>query len=136
MFPSRCLAAQEVTRSAVEFENLRPGGQPPAVLDLPAPTGPYSVGTLTYYWADPERRDEYGPRPDGPHQVIAQLWYPADGASQVRPAYMPGLDQFRLAFHLRIRARVSFARVNRRTFRSNAGPSFLIVASRRATAKS
>lgn len=42
---------------------------------LPAPSGPYAIGTTTFYWVDDSRVDPYA---GGPRQLMAQVWYPAD----------------------------------------------------------
>ncbi|MCB8960877.1 MAG: hypothetical protein H6651_11225 [Ardenticatenales bacterium] len=50
---------------------------------LPAPTGPYLVGTVSYHLIDENRPETYSPDPDDARQFMAQLWYPAasiDGA--------------------------------------------------------
>lgn len=51
----------------------------PALLPVPrvpAPTGPYKVGTVTYVLIDPNRRELYSGK-DEPRRFIIQLWYPA-----------------------------------------------------------
>ena len=53
----------------------------PYVLPIPreiVPTGPFSVGTTTFYLIDESRTDPYAPEPDTPREIMAQVWYPAE----------------------------------------------------------
>ena len=45
---------------------------------LPAPTGPYAVGTLTLDLTDLSRSDPYAPDPASPRRLMVQVWYPAE----------------------------------------------------------
>jgi predicted dienelactone hydrolase len=57
---------------------------------LPAPTGPYSIGTLSFYWVDSQRIDPYS---GSPRRLMAQVWYPAgQTAHYPSSAYMDRLD--------------------------------------------
>jgi len=83
---------------------------------LPAPTGPYPVGTMTLMLTDESRRELYGSDPEAARRFLVQLWYPAqapidgetapwmDNVDQVAPAIarwvnLPGfsLDHLRYA---------------------------------------
>lgn len=65
------------------------------VRDLPAPTGSYPVGTVTYDLTDPARRERYRlPESDAPTRrtIRLQLWYPAGesaSADAPRDPWMP-----------------------------------------------
>ena len=48
--------------------------------DLPAPTGPFAVGSQTFTWIDPRRDETATDNADDRREVIAQSWYPADGS--------------------------------------------------------
>lgn len=53
------------------------------VPELPTPSGPGQIGTVTIELIDRERDEIYGPTPGGPRRLMAQIWYPAlpdDGA--------------------------------------------------------
>jgi len=64
---------------------------PPAAaptFELPKPTGPYTVGTTTFWLVDDTRAETLG---DGPEkrQVVVHAWYPAvNAASGERPRYL------------------------------------------------
>jgi predicted dienelactone hydrolase len=59
------------------------------VFALPAPTGPYGIGTRTYHWVDPTRPDVFTADPDDRRELVVQLWYPADpGPSAPRAPYV------------------------------------------------
>jgi len=60
------------------------------VLQLPAPDGPYAVGTITMVVTDGDRMEVYGPDPGGLRQLPVQLWYPAETGGDGQPA--PWLD--------------------------------------------
>lgn len=68
------------------------GGQPPPV-HLPAPSGPYIVGTRVCHWTDDTREDVWS---NGDREIMAQLWYPAaDTAGTRRAPYLTELDALR-----------------------------------------
>src|SRR5690349_14541255 len=54
------------------------------VPSLPAPQGPYQVGSEVFRWTDARRPETLTADPDDRRQVVAQAWYPAD-AAPVRP---------------------------------------------------
>ena len=64
----------------------------PALLPVPrvpAPTGPYKVGTVTYVLVDETRRELYSAK-DEPRRFIIQIWYPASPRPGDHPApWMP-----------------------------------------------
>src|ERR1700737_2351718 len=47
------------------------------VFRLPAPTGPYKVGTQIRHIVDQSRRDPFSDNPGGPRELVVQIWYPA-----------------------------------------------------------
>jgi predicted dienelactone hydrolase len=51
------------------------------VFRLPAPTGPYPVGTQTRHLVDESRDDPFSDRPGGRRELMIQIWYPADVSS-------------------------------------------------------
>lgn len=57
---------------------------PPILLpvpQLPQPSGPYAVGTTTFYWQDPSRPELYSDDPNDTRRLMVQVWYPADPQS-------------------------------------------------------
>jgi Platelet-activating factor acetylhydrolase, isoform II len=65
-----------------------------AAPELPAPTGPHSVGRTSFDWVDADRTDAHGPR-----ELLVYVWYPAATKNQVQaPAYasyLPGAEQLK-----------------------------------------
>ena len=59
---------------------------------IPAPTGPYAVGTTTRQWLDPSRTDPYAPAPNTPRKLVVQIWYPADAPGQSPTLWMDHID--------------------------------------------
>jgi hypothetical protein len=56
---------------------------------VPAPTGPYKVGTATYVLVDDARHELYSGR-DEPRRLVIQVWYPASPRATDPPApWMP-----------------------------------------------
>lgn len=53
---------------------------------LPAPSGPYSVGVQTMQFTDNARQEIYGPEPGGPRRLMVKIWYPAQVRSGNEPA--------------------------------------------------
>ena len=47
------------------------------VPEIPTPSGPEPMGTMTVDLTDRSRDELYGPRPGGPREFVAQVWYPA-----------------------------------------------------------
>lgn len=75
--------------------------------DLPAPGGPFDVGTMTFVLTDPERIEMYGlPEPDPDavdapetddagelRRIVVQAWYPAVAPEDAEPqVWAPDLD--------------------------------------------
>lgn len=59
-------------------------------VELPAPTGPFQVGRVSYHWADPSRIDTLAPISGQKRELIVWIWYPADAGSSSRSAeYLP-----------------------------------------------
>lgn len=52
------------------------------VFEIPAPTGPYKVGTVTKYFSDAERHDPFAGKPNAPRELMVQIWYPVDKSTQ------------------------------------------------------
>jgi predicted dienelactone hydrolase len=53
---------------------------------VPAPSGPYRVGTITMQLVDPAREEIFSGRTDEPRRFLIQVWYPAVPESNTRPA--------------------------------------------------
>ena len=47
------------------------------VFHFPQPSGPYSVGTLTYHWVDANRAEAFSADASARRELIVQIWYPA-----------------------------------------------------------
>lgn len=56
------------------------------VFKLPAPTGPYTVGTETFHWIDAERPEYYTKNPDDVRELMVQFWYPAAANEALKKA--------------------------------------------------
>jgi len=60
------------------------------VFRIPQPTGPYAIGTLTYYWVDRNRPEIFTAATNDRRELVGQLWYPAvDAPSAPRAPYIP-----------------------------------------------
>jgi dienelactone hydrolase len=55
------------------------------VPELPVPTGPEPIGTVTVALLDREREELYGPRPGQARRLVAQVWYPALPNDEIEP---------------------------------------------------
>jgi predicted dienelactone hydrolase len=62
---------------------------------LPAPTGPYAVGTRILDMTDASRHEDLGTDPNGKRELVVQVWYPAE-ASQNPIANYKRLRETRL----------------------------------------
>ncbi|WP_433491627.1 alpha/beta hydrolase family protein [Nocardia grenadensis] len=56
------------------------------VFGLPQPGGPYAIGTVTYHWRDAVRREIFDPDPTARRELMAQVWYPAEAATDASTA--------------------------------------------------
>ncbi|WP_261305333.1 alpha/beta hydrolase family protein [Paenibacillus andongensis] len=65
------------------------------VFKIDSPSGPYSVGTVTYHWTDASREEILTDTPNDRRELLVQLWYPAqiDQAS-FKALYIPEYRQF------------------------------------------
>ncbi|MEX1038551.1 MAG: hypothetical protein WDZ96_06830 [Acidimicrobiia bacterium] len=55
------------------------------VPELPAPSGPETVGTMTIEFSDPENEEVYGLRPGRARELVVQVFYPALPDSETDP---------------------------------------------------
>ena len=58
-------------------------------LELPTPSGPYSVGRTTFFWVDQQRTDELPAAPDTKEELVAWVWYPSVAVRGLRAEYLP-----------------------------------------------
>lgn len=72
--------------AAVTAHQLRP------LPRLPAPTGPYAIGTTRRHCTDPSRPEPFGPDPSAERALTAQIWYPANGATVSAAAGPPAAE--------------------------------------------
>lgn len=57
------------------------------VFHFPQPTGPYSIGTLTYHWVDANRAEAFSADTNARRELMAQIWYPA--SARLSPSSPP-----------------------------------------------
>ena len=62
---------------------------------LPAPTGPYLIGTVSYHLVDENRPETYTDDPNDARQFMVQLWYPAASIDGEEAA--PYIDRVEIA---------------------------------------
>ncbi|ASA21482.1 alpha/beta hydrolase family protein [Paenibacillus donghaensis] len=62
------------------------------VFSFAAPSGPYAVGTSTYYWVDENRSETYTADPADNRQLMVQLWYPAELEGDGRDKSAPYIE--------------------------------------------
>ncbi|HEX2992480.1 MAG TPA: hypothetical protein VHO49_17480 [Anaerolineales bacterium] len=60
-------------------------------LELPEPTGHYSVGRTVFRWVDTSRPEVMTEDPGDFREVMAMVWYPAETGNGVNAGYFPGL---------------------------------------------
>jgi predicted dienelactone hydrolase len=77
-----------------------PGPTPVPAPTLPAPTGPYSVGTLTLEVAPPGRAEPFTDAPEDRRRFVVQLWYPARATRCVPVPYMDAVTAAAVAEEL------------------------------------
>ncbi|NUM45915.1 MAG: hypothetical protein HUU38_14515 [Anaerolineales bacterium] len=68
---------------------------PPAffpIPKIPAPTGPYAVGTTTLHLTDTNRTDPYAPDPANLREIMVQIWYPAEAGTGTPAPWMTNIE--------------------------------------------
>jgi hypothetical protein len=56
------------------------------VPELPNPSGPLAIGTMTLELTFPDRLEPYGSQPDtNPRRIMVQVWYPSEGSEGAEP---------------------------------------------------
>ncbi|MFF2886060.1 alpha/beta hydrolase family protein [Paenibacillus sp. NPDC057967] len=59
------------------------------VFSFGKPTGPYEIGTATYYVRDDDREELYTDDPDDKRELVVQLWYPSrTGSTESKAPYV------------------------------------------------
>ena len=59
-------------------------------LELPSPTGSFSVGRTSAVWVDSQRTDPFAPSVGQKRELVVWLWYPARSVDSTTPApYLP-----------------------------------------------
>lgn len=79
---------RRIARGIFGLAGVALGAVLPLVLpvpELPVPTGPEQIGTITVELVDGEREEIYGPRPGQARHLMAQVWYPAVSGGGVEP---------------------------------------------------
>jgi len=57
---------------------------------LPAPSGPYAVGRVSFDWVDDSRVETFAQNQDAKRELMVWLWYPAEPVPGAAPAeYLP-----------------------------------------------
>jgi len=68
------------------------------VFHFPRPTGPYQIGTVTYHWVE-SHHEILSADPNMHRELIAQVWYPAEGnSSAARAPYVQDASALSLGF--------------------------------------
>jgi dienelactone hydrolase len=63
-----------------------------AQLNLPEPTGSYTVGRAIFRWVDTSRPEVLTEDPNDRREVMASIWYPAESGTGIKAEYLPGLS--------------------------------------------
>lgn len=64
--------------------------------ELPAPTGPFPIGTTLYDWTDDSREEQWSTGAETRRELVVQVWYPA-GTTRDRHVepYVPDFDRLK-----------------------------------------
>jgi hypothetical protein len=85
---------RRVSRPALGLVGLGMMALLPTVLpvpELPDPSGPLAIGTMSVELTFPDRLEQYGPQPDTtPRRIMVQVWYPAEQPEAVAPGPWTG----------------------------------------------
>lgn len=61
--------------------------------NLPAPTGPYAVGSQVLYWEDRARDEWFSAPADDKRRLVVQVWYPTDAPNGQPMPYLLNADK-------------------------------------------
>ena|ERR1700730_13171598 len=89
MCPGACPAMQPL-----ETYSQSQGNVSVTKVELPAPTGPFSIGARIYNWVDRSRREQASKNPADYRQLIVQVWYPTEDRSGPASPYVPMLSSY------------------------------------------
>ncbi|HEY7543743.1 MAG TPA: hypothetical protein VID27_02615, partial [Blastocatellia bacterium] len=83
--------------------------QTPNKRELPAPTGKYAVGRISFHWVDQSRAEEITDDPNDWRELMVTVWYPAERATGEAAPYFAnlersGIDQLRATFIRSVRS--------------------------------
>jgi dienelactone hydrolase len=65
------------------------------MIEVLAPTGPFSIGTKIFNWVDRSRHEQASRNPADSRQLIVQVWYPTKDRSGPVSPYVPMLNSYR-----------------------------------------
>ncbi len=68
---------------------------PPALFPIPkipAPSGPFAVGTTSLHLTDTNRTDPYAPDPTSLRGIMVQIWYPAESVTGSPAPWMTNIE--------------------------------------------
>src|SRR5262245_46254177 len=80
--------------SAAVIAGLAVGGAAPTAQspELPAPRGPYALGTTILHWVDASRSGTAPGHDREPRELMVQVWYPSAPSSAPFAPYVPEFD--------------------------------------------
>jgi pimeloyl-ACP methyl ester carboxylesterase len=90
MCPGACSAMQPFETHSQSQRNVSV-----IMVELPAPTGRFAIGTKIYNWVDRSRHELASKNPLDSRQVIVQVWYPTQDRSGPTAPYVPMLSSYR-----------------------------------------
>jgi len=61
-------------------------------LEMPEPTGPYTVGRTIFRWVDTSRLEALTDDPNDNRELMALVWYPAQPGTGTRTGYFPDIS--------------------------------------------
>lgn len=61
-------------------------------LELPSPSGSYTVGRMIFRWVDASRPEVLTEDPNDTREVVTMIWYPAQTGTGVKADYFPALS--------------------------------------------
>ncbi len=73
------------------------------VPDMPAPTGPYAVGTATYHLIDASRAEARTDDPGDRREIMLQVWYPASSTEGERARLIDDAAAFAEGSRLKVK---------------------------------
>jgi predicted dienelactone hydrolase len=80
---------------SMNFTDDSPAVSTSEKIELPRPTGKFSIGRQFFYWTDESRAETITEDPNDKRKLFVQIWYPAKKGGKLAAEYYPNVTELR-----------------------------------------